>query len=60
MDRGVWWATVYGVAKSLTSLSMDATPMWYHSSRTDIEAESPALEGEILTTGLLVKYHSQL
>ena len=24
MDRGAWWATVYGVAKSLTLLGMKA------------------------------------
>ena len=26
MDGGAWWATVHGVAKSRTRLSMDARP----------------------------------
>ena len=29
MDRGAWWATVHGVAKSLTRLSeQHANPYW--------------------------------
>ena len=39
MDRGAWWATVHGVAKSQTQLSMHTrTPIDMYICRMNVEA----------------------
>ena len=39
MDRGVWWATVHGVAKSWTQLSVQACKYYYYYQFTDKKTE---------------------
>ena len=40
MDRGAWWATVHGVAKSWTQLSNCHTHSWCKEQMQDGEAET--------------------
>ena len=39
MDRGAWWATVHGVAKSWTQLSVQACKYYYYCQFTDEKTE---------------------
>ena len=34
MDRGVWWATIYGIAKSRTQVSLSDTLTFYEDDLT--------------------------
>ena len=50
MDRGAWQTTVHEVAKSWTRLND-----FHFYFQLGIELTCPALEGEVLTTGLPAK-----
>ena len=50
IDRGAWWDTVHGVAKSWTRLRTHTCGILVPQS--GIEPESPALQGRLLTTEL--------
>ena len=43
MDRGAWWATVYGVMKSRTRLSGFTFPFHFHALEKEMAAHSSVL-----------------
>ena len=57
MDRGAWWATVYGVAKSLTRLSDFTFTFHFHALEKELATHSSVLAWRIQGQGSLVGYH---
>ena len=46
MDRGAWWATVHGVAKSQARLSDFTFTFHFHALEKEMAAHSSVLAGE--------------
>ena len=46
MDRGAWWATVHGVAKSRTRLSDFTFTFHFHTLEKEMATHSSVLPGE--------------
>ena len=51
MDRGAWWAAVYGVAKSQTRLSNFTFTFHFHALEKEMAAHSSVLAWRIPGTG---------
>ena len=51
MDGGAWWATVHGVAKSLTWLSDFTFTFHFHALEKEMATHSSVLAGRIPGTG---------
>ena len=51
MDRGAWWATVYGVAKSRTQLSDFTFTFHFHALEKEMATYSSVLAWRIPGTG---------
>jgi len=51
MDRGAWWATVYGVAKSRTRLSDFTFTLRFHALEKEMATHSSVLAWRIPGTG---------
>ena len=47
MDRGAWWATVHGVAKSRTRLSDFTFPFHFHALEKEMATHSSVLAWKI-------------
>ena len=54
MDRGAWWAAVYGVAKSQTGLSDFTFTFYFHALEKEMATHSSVLAGESQGRGSLV------
>ena len=54
MDRGTWWATVHGVAKSRTRLSNFTFSFHFHALEKEMATHSSVLAWRIPRTGSLV------
>ena len=50
MDRGAWWATVHGVAKSRTRLSDFTFPFHFHALEKEMATHSSVLAWKIRWT----------
>ena len=57
MDRGAWWATVHGVAKSWTQLSNFTFAFHFHALEKEMGATPVFLPGESQGQGNLVGCH---
>ena len=51
MDRGAWWAAVYGVAKSQTQLSHFTFTFHFHALKKEMATPSGVLAWRIPGTG---------
>ena len=51
MDRGAWWATVHGVAKSQTRLSDFTLTFHFHALEKEMATHSRVLAWRIPETG---------
>ena len=51
MDRGAWWATVHGVAKSRTRLSDFIFTFHFHALKKEMATHSSVLAWRIPGTG---------
>ena len=51
MDRGAWWAAVYGVAKSRTRLRDFTSTFHFHALEKEMATHSSVLAWRILGTG---------
>ena len=51
MDRGAWWATVHGVAKSRTRLSVVTFTFHFHALEKEMATHSNVLARRIPGTG---------
>ena len=51
MDRGAWWAAVYGVAKSQTRLSEFTFTFHFHALEKEMATHSSVLAWRIAGTG---------
>ena len=51
MDRGAWWAAVYGVAQSRTRLSDFPFTFHFHALEKEMETHSSILAWRIPGTG---------
>ena len=54
MDRGAWWAAVYGVAQSRTRLSDFTFTFHFHALEKEMATHSSVLAWSIPGTGSLV------
>ena len=57
MDRGAWWATVHGVAKSRTRLRDFTFTFHFHALEKEMATHSSVLAWRIPGTGSLVGCH---
>ena len=51
MDRGAWWAAVYGIAKSRTGLSDFTLTFHFHALEKEVATHSSVLAWRIPGTG---------
>ena len=54
MDRGAWWAAVYGVARSQIQLSDFTFTFYFHELEKEMATHSMFLPGESQGRGSLV------
>ena len=54
MDRGAWWAAIYGVAQSQTQLSDFTFTFHFHALEKEMATHSSVLAWRIPGTGNLV------
>ena len=57
MDRGVWWAAVYGVARSQIQLSDFTFTFYFHELEKEMATHSMFLPGESQGGRSLVGFH---
>ena len=57
MDRGAWWAVVYGVTKSQTRLSDFTFIFHFHALKKEMQPTPVFLPGESQGRGSLVGCH---
>ena len=56
MDRGAWWAAVYGVVKSRTLLSNSSFAFHFHALEKEMATHSSVLAWRIPGTGWAAVY----
>ena len=56
MDRGAWWVTVHGVAKSRTQLGNFTFTFHFHALEKEMATHSSVLPGESQGRGALVGF----